>query len=107
MYGRSATAATNMQKIAQAEALRRWGDGPAGHEVIAHPVCKGKFQPWRGSERQYGCFRHHAIRKRRIDKAGLRPGWESFEQWALPAAVSEDANPNAADGACGLARGSS
>ena len=29
----------------------------------------------------FGCFRHHEIRKRRIARAGVRPEWESFEQW--------------------------
>ena len=29
----------------------------------------------------FGCFRHHEIRKRRIARVGVRPEWESFEQW--------------------------
>ena len=53
-------------------------------QVLGHPVCKGKYQPWRGGERQYGCFRHHALRKRKVEKFGLRTLWESFEQWPPP-----------------------
>ena len=83
VYMRSASA-PSLQSQAQAEASRRWGEGPVGREVIAHPVCKGKFKPWRNGERQFGCFRHHAIRKRRIERAGTRDGWASFEQWSKP-----------------------
>ena len=82
--------------------MPRWGDGVVGKQQISHPVCKGstpqpaqplmtvnrcpagKFQPWRGTERQYGCFRHHKHRKTKIDKFGFRKGWESFEQWPEP-----------------------
>lgn len=76
--------AGGLQARAQAEAARRWGSGPPGREQIAHPVCKGKYQPWKGGERQFGCFRHHNIRKQRIERAGLRLGWVSFEQWPAP-----------------------
>ena len=84
VYGRSAalTQSPGPQSIAQAAAAARWGEGAAGREVIPHPVCKGKYQPWRDGERMFGCFRHSAIRKERIAKAGLRDGWESFEQWS-------------------------
>ena len=82
MYGKSAQAATSLQAVAAAAALARWGTGEPGRElVIAHPVCKGKYRPWKNGERQFGCFRHHSIRKRRIEKHGLREGWEPFDQW--------------------------
>ena len=91
LYGRPAaaregTGSAGLQAVAQAEASRRWGSGPPGREQIAHSVCKGKYQPWSrdGAERMFGCFRHHAIRKARIERAGLREGWESFEQWDTP-----------------------
>ena len=81
-------APTDLQTAAQAAAAARWGEGPPGREQISHPVCKGKFQPWRRDGemfvRAYGCFRHHAVRAARIKRAGLREGWESFEQWAPP-----------------------
>ena len=80
LYGRSAQLPSD-QARAQSAACARWGAGPSGRELIAHSVCKGKYQPWRNGERMYGCFRHHAIRKRRIEKAGVHPQWESFEQW--------------------------
>mmetsp|Transcript_52192 Transcript_52192/g.174251 ORF Transcript_52192/g.174251 Transcript_52192/m.174251 type:complete len:92 (-) Transcript_52192:272-547(-) len=83
MYTRTA-AAPSAQALAQAAACRTWGAGPAGREVLPHPVCKGKYAPWRNGERMYGCFRHHAMRKKRIAKAGVRAGWESFEQWPPP-----------------------
>ena len=82
-YGKSA-APQGLQSCAQAAACRRWGTGAPGREVIPHPVCKGKYRPWRDGERMFGCFRHSEIRKRRIAKAGLREGWESFEQWPNP-----------------------
>ena len=81
LYGRSA-AQPSLQSRAQAAACRRWGAGPPGRELIAHPVCKGKYKPFdKSGERMYGCFRHHAIRKRRIAKGGVRAEWVSFEQW--------------------------
>lgn len=83
VYMKSAAAPT-AQSRAQARACRQWGAGAPGREEIPHPVCKGKYMPWRAGERMYGCFRHHAIRKRRIDKAGVRAEWESFEQWPRP-----------------------
>ena len=61
-----------------------------GAEQISHPVCKGKFAPWKAGQQQYACFRHHAIRKRRIERGGLREGWVSFEQWPKPAGSSEE-----------------
>ena len=79
-----ARAPLDCEAKARAEAARRWGWGPPGREQIAHPVCKGKYQPWKGGERQFGCFRHHNIRKQRIERAGLRLGWVSFEQWPAP-----------------------
>ena len=87
MYTKAAAAPT-LQTLAQAAACKAWGAGANGREEIPHPVCKGKYNPWRGGERMYGCFRHHEIRKRRIAKAGVRPGWESFEQWPAPTASS-------------------
>ena len=89
LYGKPAAGRTGdpgLQALAQAAASAQWGSGPPGREQIAHSVCKGKFQPWArdGSERLFGCFRHHAVRKARIAKGGLREGWESFEQWEPP-----------------------
>jgi hypothetical protein len=81
MYMPSAQDAAGKQARAAAAAAARWGSGPAGREVIGHSVCKGKYQPWKGDERQFGCFRHHALRKTKIDRWGLRNDWESFEQW--------------------------
>ena len=75
LYGRPAAAregSAMLQAVAQAEASRRWGSGPPGREQIAHSVCKGKYQPWKGGVRQYGCFRHHALRLAKVQKHGLR-----------------------------------
>ena len=72
MYVGSAADAAGLQALASAAAVRRWGSGPAGREVIAHSVCKGKYQPWKGGVRQYGCFRHHALRLAKVQKHGLR-----------------------------------
>lgn len=83
LYGKPA-APPSAQSCAQAAACRLWGSGAAGREEIGHPVCKGKYRPWRDGERMFGCFRHHAIRKRRIDKVGVRLEWASFEQWEQP-----------------------
>ena len=83
LYGKPA-AAPSAQACAQAAACRLWGTGPRGREEIPHSVCKGKYVPWRRGERMFGCFRHHAIRKRRIDRAGVRAEWASFEQWDPP-----------------------
>ena len=83
------------QKCAQTAACSRWGTGPNGREQIGHAVCKGKFRPWKDGQRMYGCSRHHAIRKRRIERAGVRAEWESFEQWERPPdpiANGDDAN---------------
>lgn len=85
MYIASAAAGTHgLQSRAQAAAAAKWGGGRPGQEVIGHSVCKGKYQPWRNAVRQYGCARHHFLRKAKIDKYGLREGWESFEQWPMP-----------------------
>ena len=72
MYVGSAADAAGLQALASAAAVRKWGSGPAGREVIAHSVCKGKYQPWKGGVRQYGCFRHHALRLAKVQKHGLR-----------------------------------
>ena len=84
MYVGSAADAAGLQALASAAAVRRWGSGPAGREVIAHSVCKGKYQPWKGGARQYGCFRHHALREQKVRKHGVHEGWVSFEQWPKP-----------------------
>eukprot|EP01043_Picozoa_sp_COSAG02_P006654 COSAG02_NODE_192_length_29942_cov_34.627228_3_plen_140_part_00 len=84
MYVGSAADAAGLQAQASAAAVALWGSGPPGREVIAHPVCKGKYQPWKAGVRQYGCFRHHAIRQANVQKYGLREGWVSFEQWPRP-----------------------
>ena len=68
--------------MAAAAATARWGEGHLGREVIAHPVCKGKYRPYDAhGEQMFGCFRHSKIRKQRIARAGLREGWVSFDQW--------------------------
>jgi hypothetical protein len=90
-YVGSAADAAGLQARASAAAVALWGSGPAGREVIAHPVCKGKYQPWKAGVRQYGCFRHHALRQTKVQKYGLREGWASFEQWPRPA--TESGNP--------------
>ena len=85
MYMCSAQDSRSLQAQAAAAALAQWGEGEAGREVIAHPVCKGKYRPWApNGEQLFGCFRHSAIRKRRIDRAGLRDGWASFDRWPRP-----------------------
>lgn len=94
LYGTSAAAGEKgLQAVAQGKAAALWGGGRAGQEVIGHSVCKGKYQPWKpaigaakGSQpvRQYGCARHHALRKKKVGKYGLRKGWEPFDQWPLP-----------------------
>jgi hypothetical protein len=84
MYVGSAADAAGLQARASAAAVALWGSGPAGREVIAHPVCKGKYQPWKAGVRQYGCFRHHTLRQAKVQKCGLREGWVSFEQWPQP-----------------------
>jgi hypothetical protein len=67
-----------------AAAQARWGSGPVGRELISHSVCKGKYRPFAldDGRQLFGCFRHSKIRKQRIDRAGLREGWASFDQWA-------------------------
>ena len=94
LYGGNAYVAAaqreSPQALAQAAACARWGEAGGGRAgaapVIPFSVCKGKYRPWSqdGQERMLGCFRHHAIRKRRVARAGLRDGWESFEQWPRP-----------------------
>lgn len=84
-YLASAQDAAGLQAQATALALARWGEGEVGREVISHPVCKGKYRPWGpNGEQLFGCFRHSAARKKRIERAGLREGWVSFEQWPPP-----------------------
>ncbi len=85
MYVGSAADAAGLQAQASAAAVALWGSGPPGREVIAHPVCKGKYRPWKDGVRQYGCFRHHTLRQANVQKYGLREGWASFEQWPRPA----------------------
>ena len=82
LYGNSAADKSGLQSIAQAAACRKWGVGTIGREEIPHAVCKGKYKPFdKNGDRMYGCFRHSAIRKKRIEKGGVRPEWVSFEQW--------------------------
>ena len=93
VYTSSAQSAdTGLQAAAAADASARWGSGAVGREVIGHSVCKGKFRPWKAGERQYGCFRHTAARKARMHQAGLRAGWEPFDQWPDPTADKPAAN---------------
>jgi hypothetical protein len=65
-----------------------------------HPTCKGKYQPWRAGVRQYGCFRHHELRRAKIERWGPRPGWESFEQWPPPPAPATAPEEAAAAATC-------
>ena len=67
----------------------RFGGGKPGQSELGYPVCKKKYSPWLrladGSlTRAYGCAMHHQTRAERIEKVGLRDGWESFEQWPYP-----------------------
>jgi hypothetical protein len=87
MYMPSAQDEGALQARATSAAILRWGEGG----VIGHPVCKGKYQPWKEGKRQYGCFRHHLVREERIRKAGLREGWEPFDQWPYPWACDDEA----------------
>ena len=78
-----------------AAALARWGSGPAGRELISHAVCKGKYRPFAldDGRQMFGCFRHSKIRERRIERAGLREGWERFDQWTAPAPAAVGVPP--------------
>lgn len=80
MYVKSSALNTKQQKAAKL-ASARWGAGYEGEEVIPHPVCKRKYQPYKNGELQYGCHFHHDTRLKRIQRHGLREGWESFQQW--------------------------
>ena len=90
MYTKSEQAKQAPQTVATAKAVALWGSGPPGHEVIAHTVCKGKYVPWKNGEQQFGCFRHHDQRKKNIAKAGVREGWECFDQWPLKRGRDDD-----------------
>ena len=101
LYGGNAygsSLGSGLQAAAQAAATATWGTGPPGREVIAHPVCKGKYQPFhrKTGEKMYGCFRHSAKRAAKIARAGCRPGWVSFDQWPDPNArglTDDDSRP--------------
>ena len=54
----------------------------AGVKRKPKPPKKKRAKPKK--ERQYGCFRHHALRKKKVEKWGPREGWASFEQWPAP-----------------------
>ena len=77
----SGQAATHAQGAAVAAAVARWGG--AGCSELPFPVCKTGYRPWdpASGAKMYGCPRHSGERKRRIDAAGMRPGWASFDQW--------------------------
>jgi hypothetical protein len=97
MYLRSAQDPRALQSRATAAALQIWGEGEPGREVISHPVCKGKYRPFSSAngEQLFGCFRHSALRKQRIARAGLRDGWASFDQWQPEG--EEEAKPETAE----------
>jgi len=72
--------------------FRRWN----GRETIGIPVCKKKYAPFYVSvkrtengvakvslERMYGCHCHSHIRKKVIERNGVRRGWEPIGQWSL------------------------
>ena len=79
------------QGMAIEKASARFGGGhdKPGQSELGFPVCKKNYQPWIPTAdgtlvRSYGCHMHHSTRLQRIRKAGLRDGWESFEQWPMP-----------------------
>lgn len=75
-----------------------WGEDfleRPGRESIGIPVCKKKYTPFRAVvvqndkhhnsfrvERMFACSIHHELRKKTIQKHGLRKGWEPFGQWS-------------------------
>jgi len=83
------------QGVAVIEANRKWGEGPVGKEVIRFGVCKRGFHPYPAVNgavpgvvyKAYGCKHHHATRRRRIEKVGVRPEWQSFDVFRPPAAA--------------------
>ncbi|KAJ1619682.1 hypothetical protein T492DRAFT_889922 [Pavlovales sp. CCMP2436] len=95
MYLRSAQDPNSLQARATAAALEIWGEGEPGREVIAHPVCKGKYRHFSSAkgEQLFCCFRHSAMRKQRIARTGLLDGWASFDQWPPPQPEVEEAQP--------------
>ena len=76
-----AWAPVGLQAVAEAAAAAAWGSGLAGREVIGHSVCKGKHQPWKGGVRQYGCFRHHALRAAKVMRYRSRFACASIKVW--------------------------
>eukprot|EP00617_Octactis_speculum_P026789 CAMPEP_0185773174 /NCGR_PEP_ID=MMETSP1174-20130828/72350_1 /TAXON_ID=35687 /ORGANISM="Dictyocha speculum, Strain CCMP1381" /LENGTH=79 /DNA_ID=CAMNT_0028459741 /DNA_START=190 /DNA_END=429 /DNA_ORIENTATION=+ len=77
MYTKSLDASLQGKAIIRAEAL--WGVGGVA-------VCKRKFHPLKthiggAVEKRYACYLHHDIRRKRIDRYGLRSGWEDFKKW--------------------------
>lgn len=71
------------QAVAVAAAAARWG----GATELPFSVCKTGYKPFdAGGRRMLGCPRHSGVRAERIARAGLRPGWASFDQpeWTPP-----------------------
>mmetsp|Transcript_30261 Transcript_30261/g.36744 ORF Transcript_30261/g.36744 Transcript_30261/m.36744 type:complete len:145 (+) Transcript_30261:181-615(+) len=106
MYCKSVSAGP--QAAAMKQAAHLWGEGPIGGEEIPFPVCKRKYQPWKvtagnvtagnvtatsdgrdgskgdvaeSNQMMFACHLHHKIRFKRIQRYGMRSGWESFDTW--------------------------
>jgi len=111
MFARSAAPDTLQGKAIQA-VNERWGDKDEvkvcgrqskGRESIGIPVCKKKYKPFQfhtvtkkddGTvvvtvERLYACRCHHELRKKVIEKHGVRAGWQPFGVWSLAKAQAQ------------------
>jgi hypothetical protein len=63
------------------------------------PLCKYKYQPFRqDGSASFGCHLHHAVRLKRIQKHGVRPDWEDFEQWPPPPRPKKERSESGAGG---------
>lgn len=108
MFIKSAASDTYQGKAIQS-INERWGQVSSGsgrpwvgRETIGTQVCKKKFSPFQfqvvtvdddgtGNEkrkfvkvvRMFGCPHHSDLRKEKIERHGVRKGWEPFGQWSL------------------------
>jgi len=86
------------QGLAVKQAVARWSTDPSKTE-LDFPVCKSGYRPHdvTTGEPLYGCPRHHAARRARLQESGWRgrPGWEAFHQWeAVPvASTAQESSP--------------